>query len=151
VTRGAEKVIKLSYYLMLDSDADSLEELVSEMSDADSSLLSLAPLASFAVDLKTSSDSEHKWAIPLDLDTYALSYDNSGKVTQTAFDEQEGQIVSGKFYGVDIPYYLLSDGLNRAEIRCYVTTTIYNDSKKISESTNYDSVYLQRISLFDLE
>jgi hypothetical protein len=142
VTRGTVKQIRLNYYLMLDSKDDVPDE----------------SLKGLVVNLnagKTGVDPE--WAIPLNLETYSLIYDEDGNEGLQTFDEQSEEIVSGKYYRVDIPYYVLASTKKRAEIRCYVTTTISKKNTltgattKISESTSYDSVYLQRISLFDLE
>jgi hypothetical protein len=142
VTRGTVKQIKLNYYLMLDSKDDvpdeSLKDLVVNLNEGKSGL-------------------DPEWAIPLNLETYSLTYDEDGNEVPQTFDEQSEEIVSGKYYRVDIPYYVLAAAKKRAEVRCYVTTTISKKNTltgvttKISESTSYDSVYLQRISLFDLQ
>jgi hypothetical protein len=142
VTRGTVKQIKLNYYLMLDSKDDvpdeALKDLVVNLNEGKSGL-------------------DPEWAIPLNLETYSLTYDENGNEVPQTFDEQSEEIVSGKYYRMDIPYYVLAAVKKRAEVRCYVTTTISKKNiltgvtTKISESTSYDSVYLQRISLFDLE
>jgi hypothetical protein len=142
VTRGTIKNISLDYYLILDSEDDvpdeSLKSCVVNLNEGKSGL---SPL----------------WAIPLDLETYSVSYDSDGNEQYQTFDEQSESASSGKSYRVDIPYYLLSSEKKRAEVRCYVTTTLTKlntttgKTTKISESSSYDSVYLQRISLFDLE
>lgn len=140
VNRGTVKNIDLKCYMILDSKEDvpyeSLKDLVIDLND---------------------DPSVEEWAIPLDLDTYSLVYDSDGNQTEKTFDEQTDNIVSGKTYCIHIPYYLLADGEKRAEIRCYATTriskqnTITGDLIPVSTSQSYDSVYLQRISLFDLQ
>jgi hypothetical protein len=142
VTRGTEKDIRLNYYLILDSEDDVPDEA----------------LKSCVVDLNEGKEGlDPLWAVPLNLETYSLAYDEDGNEQYQPFDEQSEEAASGKVYRVDIPYYVLSSGKKRAEVRCYVTTTLSKvntttgKTTKISESSSYDSVYLQRISLFDLE
>jgi hypothetical protein len=80
-----------------------------------------------------------------------MLYNDKGVLTPEEFNEQENAAVSGKTYRIDIPYYLLANSKKRAEIRCYATTTIKKDGTVISTNSDYDSIYLQRISLFDLQ
>jgi hypothetical protein len=136
--RGTEKDITLSYYLIVDSPSDVPEKL--------------SKLGLSVVNLKTlMKESEDVYAIPLDLQTYTMLYDKNGTLAPQSFDELNDTAVSGKTYRVDIPYYLLAEDQKRVEIRCYATTTIKKEDAVISTLRNCDSIYLQRISLFDLD
>jgi frataxin-like iron-binding protein CyaY len=150
VLRNAEKNIKLSYYLILDDEYSGLDK------DAVTAKLSGTVLANFSSlvtdisGLSSSSGGTHVWAIPLSLSTYSISYDANGKQKTKAFDADEDSAVSGRMYCVDVPYYLIGDS-TRAEVRCYVTTTVTKNGTQVSKKSGYDTVYLQQLSLFDLQ
>jgi hypothetical protein len=92
-----------------------------------------------------------KWGVKLSLNTYAKSED--GTYTASA---DLSNITSGAYYKVEVPYSLVSakDGkAATATIRIYATTSIYKGSavKATGVYKGYDTIHVQRVSLFNLD
>ncbi len=86
------------------------------------------------------------WALPLDLPTYTAS----GKLNATA--DTNHIVQNGGTYSIRLPYYVIGDK-DRTKIVVAVTTNIYKNHQDKPTSTliGYDSFYVQRISLFNLD
>jgi len=144
-TEGGDRVMSVKYYKVFKTQAAANASLAKNAANA---------YIEGATVVNLGTDSSPAYAIELNLKTYTGVKDSNVEITTSKTrGGKDTQLINGLMYSAYVPYALLEDAEDTAEIRVVVNTQLFKQNVRTaySDKSGYDSILLERVSLFDLD